>query len=121
MDNSVQMLVRVPWKGMGGYCRGNKLWFVHRDRFAEQRYSDGVRLCVVPRLGELAAGKVGVGSLARGSGASWASAFAFTVTSISFCWIPLTLPEICAAGLCECVDEVVEIDAVHTVVRIQLG
>ena len=23
MDNSVQMLVRVPWKGMGGYCRGN--------------------------------------------------------------------------------------------------
>ena len=61
------------------------------------------------------------GSWARGSGASWAGAFAFTVTSISFCWIRLKLLGICAAGLCECVDEVVEIDAVHTVVRIQLG
>ena len=45
----------------------------------------------------------------------------FIAMTISFCEIPLTLPEICAAGLCECVDEVVEIDAVHTVARIQLG
>ena len=45
----------------------------------------------------------------------------FIAMNISFCGIPLTLLGICAAGLCECVDEVVEIDAVHTVVRIQLG
>ena len=114
------MPVRVLRKDIGGYCRGNKLWFVHRDRFAERRYSDGARLCVVPRLGELAAGKVGVGSLARGSGASWASAFAFTVTSISFCWIRLTLPEICAAGLCGFIDAVVEVDGVRTTARIRL-
>ena len=52
------MPVRVLRKDIGGYCRSNKLWFVHRDHIAEHRYSDGVRLCVVPRLGELAAGKV---------------------------------------------------------------
>ena len=131
------MPVRVLWKDIGGYCHGNKLWFVHRDRLAEHRYSDGVRLCVVPRLEGRSSGELGSGERSElGEGSCfycdeyqllWDSLD--TVGRIE-CALPdrrritirpTTLPEICAAGLCECVDEVVEIDAVHTVVRIQLG
>ena len=66
MDNSVQMPVRVLWKDIGGCCHGNKLWFVHRDRLAEHRYSDGAQLCVVPQLeGRSSGWGVGLGGVGR--------------------------------------------------------
>ena len=85
MDNSVQMPVRVLWKDIGGYCHGNKLWFVHRDRLAEHRYSDGARLCVVvPRLGNRQPGRLRMlRRLEIGP--------TFIAMHISFCGIPLTL------------------------------
>ena len=135
MDNSVQMPVRVLWKDIGGYCHGNKLWFVHRDRLAEHRYSDGAQLCVVPQLGEPAAAKAGDAEEVGKQIYFYCDEYQLLWDSLDTvgrieCALPdrrritirpTTLPEICAAGLCECVDEVVEIDAMHTVTRIQLG
>jgi len=108
---------------------------VHRDRLAEHRYSDGARLCVVPQLGELAAGKVGDAEEVGKQIYFYCDEYQLLWDSLDAagrieCALPdrrritirpQTLPEICAAGLCECVDEVVEIDAMHTVTRIQLG
>ena len=136
MDNSVQMPVRVLWKDIGGYCRGNKLWFVHRDRLAEHRYSDGARLCVVPQLEGRSSGELGSGEWGE-----LGERICFYCDEYQLLWDSLetvgqiedavpdnpritiraaTLPEICAAGLCGFIDAVVEVEGVRTTVRIRL-
>lgn len=90
---------------------------------------------MVPQLGELAAGKVGDAEEVGKQIYFYCDEYQLLWDSLDAagrieCALPdrrritirpQTLPEICAAGLCECVDEVVEIDAMHTVTRIQLG
>ena len=113
-----------------------KLWFVHRDRIAEHRYSDGARLCVVPRLEGRSSGELGSGEWGK-----LGERICFYCDEYQLLWDSLetvgqiedavpdnpritiraaTLPEICAAGLCEFIDAVVEVDGVRTTARIRL-
>lgn|GEM_PF-466160 len=129
------MPVRVLWKDIGGYCHGNKLWFVHRDRLAEHRYSDGAQLCVVPQLEGRSSGELGSGEWGE-----LGERICFYCDEYQLLWDSLetvgqieyavpdnpritiraaTLPEICAAGLCGFIDAVVEVDGVRTTVRIR--
>lgn len=113
-----------------------KLWFVHRDCLAEHRYSDGVRLCVVPRLEGRSSGELGSGE--RGE---LGERICFYCDEYQLLWDSLetvgqikhavpdnpcitiraaTLPEICAAGLCEFINAVVEVDGLRTTAHIRL-